>query len=301
MVSVMQHVGKWLLAKDFNAILVALVAMLLPLFVSTGLGSLVVSVVVALVTLSKGSRSGLILLVWLVLPTLALLWLGKIGIEDSLFIHCVLIWLLASVLRSQGSWRLIFEVAVVISILIIVVFHVLYPDLANRWREILSPALHAFLDETNIALSAHEISRVLDYWVPVASGLLASKSLLLVIAELMLARYWQSALFRPGAFYKEFLRIKTGRPLVYVLLLAIVLSLFKIAVIIDCLPVLVLPLVFSGLSVFHGWLSVTIKSALVLLFFYIIALFLMQFVILFLAIVGFVDVWVDFRRRFLTS
>ena len=102
---IMKQFGEFLLRKNANAIAVAFLAALLPLF-SIPIGFVAV-VIVALVTLQKGPIQGLWILAWVALPALALLVLKQVGPVDFLLIRCVLIWLLAAILYRYQTWELL--------------------------------------------------------------------------------------------------------------------------------------------------------------------------------------------------
>ena len=76
----MKKLGEFLLAKDSHAIVIAFLCALLPIFyIPTGF---IAVIIVGLVTLQKGPKSGFWLLTWIALPSIALLVLREIGLFD---------------------------------------------------------------------------------------------------------------------------------------------------------------------------------------------------------------------------
>ncbi len=126
-----KKLGEFLLAKDANAIVVAFFCALLPVFsIPTGF---IAAIIVGLVTLQKGPKSGLWLLAWVALPAIALLVLHQVGQFDVLFLRCVVVWIFASLLYRYHAWRLLLELMAYSGTALIVVLHFYVPHLHHWW------------------------------------------------------------------------------------------------------------------------------------------------------------------------
>jgi hypothetical protein len=287
-----RQLGRWLLAKNFHAAVVGFLCALLPLF--TLPGDFFASILVAFVTLRKGAKSGLVVLMWIALPGIALLALGQLSLFDVLWVRCVLVWGLALLLRRTGSWQYVLYLMTIIGLLGVSFFHVWMGDPVSFWMAKLS----AYVLEMSKAfsLSSDVIAKNVETLAAFATGMMVFVVLIGLFLQMLIARYWQAALFNPGGLRQEAMNIRVDVIGSTFFLLALVLALFKVPLVIDMLPVLVLPFAIAGLSLLHmvaychsGW-----KPALVVLY---VALFFMPYLSLVLALFGVSDVWLNYRKR----
>ena len=114
----------------------------------------------------------------------------------------------------------------------------------------------------------------------------------------MIGRYWQSMLFRPGAFAKEFQQLSFNYIILVVLLAIIVLGpVLKVGFASDMLFLFFLPFTFSGLSAVYFLLTQKLKaSQLTLLLLCLVCLVFMAFAMVIFTFIGFVDVLAHFRQ-----
>ena len=281
--------GHWLLAHYYRPAAIALGFIILPVLFSPllQLSSVVVSVIVAFVTLSKGAKQGVALLAWLILPMVAMLYLHRISFEYLLFVRCVAVWALASLLRGFSSWRLLLEASLAIGVIIVLVVHWVYPDIAQFW----SAKFQIMINEVNPSVNTNELKLFFDMIAPYWTGLYLYTLLILAFLELMLARCWQSMLFRPGAFSTELINIRSSYFFMLALLLLFVLGeVFKIRVALDSLPIFFFPFVVIGLSVFHGYLVKRFKDNIPMYYVcYLVCVIFMSVAILLLTMIGLVN------------
>lgn len=291
----MRKIGEWLLAQDRNAALVAFLAALSPLLYLPG--GLVAAIIVGLVTLHRGVRSGLIVLAWVALPAISLLFLHRVGVFDVLLVRCVLVWILASVLRSHRSWRLVLEVAVVIGVVGVIGVHLFVNDVSAWWLKILSDKMDVSTIAANWKVAENEITRYMQRIAPIATGLAGFVILFGTIVELLIARWWQAAMFNPGGLRKEFVNIHMSRAASIVVVLAMLGGLLHAAIIIDLFPLLLLPFMLAGLSLMHLMLGMKKGLLIPVILVYTGLVFATFYMVLLLALLGFVDSWWDFRKR----
>tara|TARA_A100001015_G_C15037450_1_gene737226 strand:+ start:676 stop:1608 length:933 start_codon:yes stop_codon:yes gene_type:complete len=296
--------GQWLLEKDLHTIGPSLVFIILPVFFIPliGLCSSVVSIMVALLTLSKGAKKGLILLAWLVLPLLAVLYLHRLSVEYTLFANCVIIWLLASLLRAYRSWRLLLDTSVVIGFLLICLFHYLQPNLPQFWEGVWRAYFSSASSVSGMPISTEDINRTVQFLAPISTGLHFLNALITIFISMMIARYWQSLMYRPGAFQKELVQIRGDKLLLIGWLVVLSLGLyFKLGFLVDSTPLFLIPFAFVGLSVIHSYLLTKLKATqgVIILVYFVCLLFLSLAIMLF-TVVGLLDLFLNFRQRMIS-
>ena len=102
--------------------------------------------------------------------------------------------------RSNGDFRT----------LTVLGFHLALEDTAAWWSETLVH-YESFLNTIFSGQIAEEkIHQMVSEIVPMATGLFSAVILLGVFCQLLAARWWQAALFRPGGLAKEFVEIRPG-------------------------------------------------------------------------------------------
>ena len=290
----MRKIGEFLLANQRNAAIVAFLCTLSPLISLPG--GFLASILVGFITLCRGAKAGLFILAWVALPAVALMYLHRFGVFDVLLLRCVLVWLFATVLAKYASWRLVLELAVVIGFVAVVGLHLFISDPHGWWVNQLTTYVSEMSKVTSWKLSATETQHLIQRFAPIATGITAFVMLFGTWLLLLLARWWQTTLFEPGALRKEFLQIRMSRGLALIALAVIVGALMKLSFVIDFFPVLLLPFMVSGLSFLH--FIVTLKKGLVLLLIlvYVGLLFLPFYIVLLLSSAGYFDVWFDCRK-----
>lgn len=292
----MRKVGELLLASNRNAAIAAFLCTLMPLIKLPG--GFFAAIIVALVTLQKGFKAGLIILAWVALPAVSLLFLHRWGVFDVLLVRCLLVWLFAGILGSSaGSWRLILEISALLGFFMVVGLHLFIPDLKAWW----SQQLTHYFREMGIAsawkLTPEKMNLLINKVAPIATGIVYVVVMMGSLLQLLLARWWQAFLFNPGGLRREFIQIRIGRLLALVAMVVLGGVFLKIDFLMDYTPVMLLPFMVSGLSLLH--LFVTLNKSLVfpLILVYIGLLFLPVLVVLLLALAGYVDSWVNLRKK----
>lgn len=290
----MRKIGEFLLARDGNAALVAFLFTLLPLLGVPG--GFIALIIVGFVTLCRGPRSGLFVLIWVALPAIALLYLRRFSILDILLLRCVLVWLLAYALRRLGSWRAVFEVATVIGVLSVIGVHLFVPDIEAWWTLHLTKFIADVGSMTSWQMAARQTELLVKMFAPMATGVTAFIVLFGSWLLLFLARWWQTTIYYPGRLQEEFIGIRNHVYMACLVLVGFIGVVMKWPLAIDVFPVLLLPLMMGGLSFLH-FVS-TIKKGFVLLVVLSYAgLLLFPFlVVVLLALAGFFDIWFDFRK-----
>lgn len=184
-------------------------------------------------------------------------------------------------------------------IMIVLGFGLGTEDPSAWWQQTLNRAL-APMTEGLPQDRLDQIGADIDEVSVIMTGTTALLLSLSVIISLFIGRWWQAIRYNPGGFGDEFRRMRLGKNAVALLLLILLgTGISGNAFIVGNLPVvLVLPLLMQGLAIIHafvkrgnahvGWLVGTY-----------LLLFVAGPMALFLAIVGAVDNWVNFRAKFL--
>lgn len=202
---------------------------------------------------------------------------------------------LGAVAGNAGSIRPAFFGAMVLGALVVGGFHLWLPDPAVWWKGALESALNS--PEIARALSADRgivVEEVAPRLAMVMTGVVAAMSALGLSISLALGRWWQSALYRPGAFGAEFRRLDFGRHLAGALGVMIAAAFFGSALALHLALVLGAGFLLQGLAIGHAiahrrkWHVAWVAG------FYLV-LFLFPQVALALAALGALDPWVGFR------
>ncbi len=290
----MRKMGQFLLKRNGYAASVALFSALLPL-IGVPIGFLSV-LIVGLVTLCRGSRSGLFVVAWVALPALALLYLHRFSIVDSLFLDCVIIWLLASILRGFNSWNWVLEAATLLGILIVAGTHLFLPNVESWWFDHLTKYIHEMRNVTSWSLTESQTHKLITQFIPIATGSFVLVGLFWSWLILIMARWWQSLVDCPEHLHAGFISIRNRISTTLIVPLAIIGVLFKQAVLIDMFPVLLFPIMMGGLSVLH-YIAAMKKGFVVLVVLVYLSILLLPFiVVILLALIGFFDAWINFRN-----
>jgi len=206
---------------------------------------------VALVTLRRGALDGAWLLAALLFPSLLFLlvmeegWLAWLCASIG---YSVLIYLAALLIKLYGSWSLCL---VLVSAIAMLGAHIV------GWSIDLRQDLLGMADLTQMAESERlQFEKLVDLLLE-EKVLIPGTALVLaygVITSLLLARWWQALLYKPGGFREEFHNLRIEPKLV---LFSVVLGLALMYVADSGGGMLVFmpPLVVAGLGYGHWWSS----------------------------------------------
>jgi branched-subunit amino acid transport protein AzlD len=139
---------------------------------------------------------------------------------------------------------------------------------------------------------------VAQYAAPYATGVGSFLLVGTLFVELMVARYWQLMVVNSGGIRSELVRIRMNRYAAIALVILFVPTFFfEIPFVADAFAFAVLPFFIAGLSLVHFWSRRNFASMVCLTIIYLALILMPAVLIIILAIVGFVDSWVDFRRN----
>ena len=287
----MKTLGNYLLKTRIHAVLTVSALTILSVFISP-LSYFISGAPMGLVALRKGNivslqvASGSLLLIALMAMTLSV----QPGIPIA---YMVSVWLpvilCASVLRRTQSQGLMVLCAGTTGILFTAYIHFVLEDIQEWWQAWFdSWKEYATSDQT-----AQQLDQVYQFISPLLSAFIASGFVISLITTLLLARWWQSALYNTGGFRKEFYSLRLPRILVFPTLL----GLFTLLLAPDNTSILVrdgvilmlILYLYQGLSVIHGFFHTRAFSRLWLISMYGTFFVLPHVILLFVSCVGIVN------------
>jgi len=246
--------------------------------------------IVGLVILRKGPVEGLMVLIWALLPLGVALYL--IG-DPSPVIAMLGTAILAYVLRITVSWEITLTIAVLVSALGSLVFELTATEVLAvivEWYLEYTRQLAGELKQTG-GLSVAEAKNTI-------MGFFAMGQAYAMLAFLILARWWQSQLYNPGAFGKEFHQLRIS-PLLSTVLVFMMLVCFVFSEQLGrWIPLLTVPLVVSAIAFVHWTMGSRKLSSNWVFGFYLLLLLLFQVVYPLLASLALMDSWFNLRTRF---
>ena len=245
--------------------------------------------VVGLVILRKGALEGSLVLLWTLLPLGAILYFSREP-DPSSVTALIGTAIMAYVLRVTVSWELTLAIAVVLSAIGSLVFQYTAADVLVLIVEVFMDYSKQFSVEMTYEAAERQIV-----------GLYAMGKAYAMLALLVLARWWQSQLYNPGGFQKEFHEIRI-MPVLSSVLVSLMLVCFLFNDQLGAwLPLLTVPLVVSGIALVHWMVSYREMSRNWLTFFYLFLLFFLQLAYPMLAALALVDSYLNIRQRVKTK
>jgi hypothetical protein len=245
--------------------------------------------VVALVTLRKGVAQGLALLAWALLPAAAVFAFGDSG-PLSLLLGTAL---LAVVLRTTVN----LPIALLVSVPVGGLTGLALLAFSGEQLQLMVEYLGEILASLEQQLSQGGQAVVLVQPGPAqVAGMLGAGTAVTSVLCLLLARYWQAALYNPGGFGQEF------RALRYPPVIAVALALGAAALAgmgveyRTWAMVCVLPLAFAGVALVHAWVASRGQGTGWLVGFYL-AWVIFDPVKLLVVFAALADSWFGFRQR----
>lgn len=262
-----------------EATLICLACAILPLVHWFG------SAVVGLVALRKGPLEGGLLVMWASLPLIA--WYGM-GQDASPLLVLFGTFALALVLRTTMSWELTLAATVVVSGLIGLLFELLSGDALSMLVEWYVEIMNSGAGDPIDAGEARQ-------WLV---GFFAMGQAFAIVLALLLARWWQSLLYNPGGFKKEFQGLRLS-PRLSLGLMAVIAICFAIgdSMFARWIPLLTVPMALASIALVHWIVNEKKMSGSWLVTFYLALFLLFQLVYPILASLALMDSWMNLRQR----
>lgn len=200
-------------------------------------------------------------------------------------------------LRRTGDLARSLLLAGLFGVMVVFGFHAGVDDPAGWWRELLQRMAEQATAEQQAVLQP-----VLDDMAGLMTGMVGAAVALGVTLSLLLARWWQAALYNPGGFRSEFHALRLGRVVAGATVLLLALNWLQptgLGLLTDLLPLALLLHLLQGIAVVHGLVARSGANVGWLVAMYVLLLLPMVTTqtALTLAVAGMVDNWMDFRTR----
>lgn len=257
----------------------------------------------ALYSLQAGARSGVIVLLGAMLVTgllIEMLLHQGLTIAVTSLLLWIPVWLVAVVLRETRSLAMAMLALSALAMAGIVLAFVWFGDPSQWWLERLQGLINSLAAQPELQIDTDSLMEFAKQVAPFMTGSLAAGLSFAALTCLMLGRWWQSLMLKPGALRKEFYALRLNRMLS---LLAV--AIFAVAALalgsISALAlqwslVVMVPFLFVGLAVVHATLA-NLKAGRIWLIVIYILMSLLPQVMMLVVVTGMLDPWLDLRRR----
>lgn len=248
----MRLLGSYILRGWSQAVVVISLSVLVSLFIP--ILSLFSSVLAALVMLRNDTLVSMkILLIALLVVGLVAQLVGigaPAGVLFALMIW-VPLYMCCYMLRQTQSQATLVMAAVIIAVAYIVLMHSMIEDIPAWWLQSVQLWIeNVFPDGNDLGYMD-----VFVQAVPLMNAMVAGSIANALIIVVLIARWWQSLLFNPGGFRKEFYALRLPMELIVLPFFAVVLWYFdigsKVSMGSDILFVVVIMYLFHGLATIH--------------------------------------------------
>ncbi|UPL06507.1 hypothetical protein PisoF_02182 [Pseudomonas sp. IsoF] len=274
----MRALADFIMRGRVQATLVVVISAVLPLlfWLSAAAGSLVL--------LRRGFKDASTVIAFGLLPAVAIWFFG----DPSTLLVLLGTLGLAALLRAGHSWSRVLMSSVVLGL----VYSLILDTVLRETFEVLAKALVQALPqiEGKPVIPGELIGPVL-----VASTAVMLQ--LFSVLALMLARYWQAALYNPGGFGREFRALKLPRVTMLTLVAVMVLGPFIGPQFIVLASASSLVLVLAGIALMHGLVAQGRLAGFWLVGMYVTLPLIMQLIYPLLVVLAIVDSLIDFRGR----
>ena len=283
----MRALAEFIMRGRMQAIVVVAGAAALPLlfWLSAAAGSLVL--------LRRGLSDALSILVWGLLPALVWWYFG----EPRTALVLIGAFGLALVLRTSASWSQVLLVSVGLGVIYSQALGSLFGELITATVSELKTLLPQLLEGVYEQLTVAEQAKLDGLLEPLMIGLMAAVLQVVSLLSVVLGRYWQSQLYNPGGFAREFGELRLKPLLAFGLLISMLVAPNFGVELAMLMPLCSVPLVFAGMALLHGLVTQGRLAKFWLVGLYVSLLLFMQLVYPLLVMLAVVDSLIDFRGR----
>ena len=257
----------------------------------------------ALYSLHVGARSGAIVLLGAMLVTgllTEMLWHQGMTIAVTSLLLWFPVWLIAVVLRETRSLAMAMLALSALAMAGILLVFLWFGDPSQWWLERLSGLINSLADQPEIEIDTGSLHEFAEQVAPFMTGSLAAGLSFAALTCLMLGRWWQSQMVKPGALRKEFYALRLNSMLSLLAMGMFALAALKFgsvsALALQWSLVVLVPFLFVGLAVVHATLA-NLKAARIWLIIIYILMSLLPQAMMLVIVTGLLDPWLDLRRR----
>ncbi len=281
----MRSLAEFVMKNPSRAIGAAAVTALVPVL------SLFSSAIVALVWLRMGAAQGVKVLLAAAIPGVYY-WLS--ASSPDVLLAVIGAALLAEILRNNQGWSRALLVGALAAALVAITVKWLDDDLQTQ-------IIGVLLDQGDL-IERYDLNTFDQQQLAVTlgglfNGVITAVQLLMLIASLLLARWWQSVLYNPGGFQSEFHALRLplwssiGLPLVLILVAS------GQTWLLSAVPVLLVPHLIAGIALVHGVFAIKKYNSFWLGLLYVLLFLAQPYMSLLLVFIALADSLIDIRRR----
>ena len=292
--------GRWQAAGVIA--LLSIAALMLPPF------SYLASGIIVLCTLRMGPKEG----IRVVLATTVLFTLLTAVLLDKIFISGLFLissWLpilgVSLVLGYTRSLAVSLLTATGLGIVVVLGFYLVLPSPMVWWQALIEPLAETLGQQPGWQFDQVQTHTIILNLSVMMTGLMAAGLSLNVILGLLVGRSWQAKLYNPGGFASEFQQLRLGKTaaiLTVVIMIVTALPLSNnVAVLRECLPLLLVLFSLQGLSVVHAIVEQQQRQSFWLVAVYVLLIVMMPQMAVLLTMIGVLEQWFNFRRLSLGS
>ena len=261
----------------------------------TSLLSYVGGAALALYSLQIGVRSGLLVLLGAAAATGLLAQLvmhhGATVVGTAMLLWLP-VWIAAGVLRATLSLAM--------AMLGVLLVYVVFGAPTAWWQQLLQGMVDSVASRPEFKEATDSLSAFVTQAAPLMTGSLAAGLGFAALACLLLGRWWQSLLVKPGALRIEFYALRLNGALSLVGIAVMALAMLKLGVISSIAMqwslIVMVVFLFVGVAVLHASLA-NIKAAKVWLIVAYVLMGLLPQALMLVSVIGLLDPWLDLRRR----
>ena len=279
------------------------IALLTILSWALSLASLLAAAALALPTLRRGGKEGLLLAAG-ALPAVALVGQFLLGNALQAGGYALALWLpvlmVAVVLRETASLAMAVVSAMALGLVMVAGIYAVIDNPATYWLAALQQFMQPMLEQRNAGVDPQLMAQTLQAFSRYATGAIAAGSVMTVLISLLLARWWQASLYHPGGFRAEFLQLRLPLLAGYAFLALLALLAVSSGGLAEFAANLLLPglmvYILAGFAVIHALCSRSATGRFWLVGIYIGLMFVAPLVLL-IALTGLSDSWLHWRQR----
>lgn len=255
-----------------------------------------------LVTLRHGPQEGMLVIIASSVASSILSYLLFADIMPAMVFILALwlpVWLLASLLRYSRSLGLVVQATLAISLLVVGYFYLFIGDASAFWEGVLKEPLQIFVDSGQLEATGQDFNQILTALSGWMTAIMATGFLLQMVVVIFIARWWQALLYNPGGFGEEFRQMSYHQGMTFIaapVLLWVLLGEPPEWVIAVGMLLLVTYFLL-GLAVTHALLKRINANVVWITGIYVLLLIAMPYVMTALAMTGFTDSWMNFRKN----
>ncbi len=270
----------------------------------TSLLSYVGAAALALYCLHRGVRDSLVVVLGAALATALLgqlLLRHGVAVAGTSLLLWLPVWVAASVLRATRSLAMAMLVLAGLAMLGVLAVFVIYGDPAPWWRQLMQGMVDTLVAaQPELGEVSPSLAAFIRQSAPLMTGVVAAGLGFAALTCLVLGRWWQSLLVKPGALRGEFYALRLNGALSLAGIAVLAVASLKLGVVstiaVQWSLIAMVVFFFVGLAVIHATLA-NLKAAKAWLIGVYVLISLIPHAMVLVVVTGLLDPWMDLRRR----